>query len=61
MNREEQNRIFEEVQHNQYTFFQKISAFFNHLKIMLFSSGEERRVYATTFENYKKWKNEHRK
>jgi hypothetical protein len=60
MNQQQQNKVFEQVQNNQYTFCQKISAFFNHLRIMLFATGEERRVYANTFESYKKWKEERR-
>ena len=52
------HRTFEQLKNERYTFVEKISAFFHHLRIMLFASGDERRVYAETFDQYKRWKNQ---
>lgn len=58
MNQQEQQKLFEDLQRNRYSFCDKVKVFFNHLKIMLFSNREERLLYAQTFENYKRWKNQ---
>ena len=49
------NTLFKEVPLRKYSFFEKLNAFFYHLKMMLCTKGIEHERYFSTFEAYKKY------